>query len=100
MDKLCMVIDSNIRRFGVEEEGINLISSMVVSFNNNFSRAADRYWPHVMHGLENIQKEKTFKASLQAVGDYSRVYQEAFVDRIHDIMGRLLVLVKQANITR
>lgn len=95
LQKICGVIDSQIRRFGIEEEGINLIGAMCISFNRNFEHSAERYWPHVMHALEGVNQHKTFRAALQCVGDYSRIYQESFVDRLHDIMSRLLTLIHQ-----
>lgn len=58
-----------------------MISAMVVAFNRTFERMAEKYWPHVMHGLEATNQPKVFRASLQCVGDYSRTYTDSFMDK-------------------
>lgn len=40
MNRIISVIDNHIRRFGIEDEGINMISCMVVVFSKNFQKAA------------------------------------------------------------
>lgn len=99
MNKTCHVIENHIKRFGVEEEGLNLISGMVVAFNQNFEKIALKYWPHVMHGLESISQPKTFRAALQTIGDYSRIYALNFMDKENELMGRMLLLIHE-NIDR
>lgn len=76
-----------------------MISALVVVFNKNFQRSAEKYWPHVMHGLEALNQPKVFRASLQCVGDYSRIYADSFVEKENEIMSRLLSLIHQ-NIDR
>lgn len=81
MNKIISVIDNHIRRFGIEDEGINMISCLVVVFNKSFQRYAEKYWPHVLHGLEALNQPKVFRASIQCVGDYSRVYSDSFMEK-------------------
>lgn len=36
INNLCTLIDKHLQKFGIEEEGLNLISGMAVAFNKAF----------------------------------------------------------------
>jgi hypothetical protein len=68
------LIDVHISLFGVEEEGLNMISSMAIAFNRAFEVKSHGYWKQIVNGLGLMQQPKVFKVALCCAGDFSRVY--------------------------
>jgi hypothetical protein len=60
--------------FGIEEEALNIISSMAITFNKAFEPKTENYWMYIQSSLDQISQPRTFKAALCCVGDFSRVY--------------------------
>lgn len=81
INNLCSLIDKHIAIFGVEEEGLNLISSMAISFNKAFEYRAEFYWNYLDSGLNMVQQPRIFKVALCCVGDFSRVYTQSFINK-------------------
>lgn len=71
---LCKLVDNHITAFGVEEEGLNMISSMAIALNKGFEQYSKKYLNHAMAGLQLIQEPKVFKVALCCIGDFSRTY--------------------------
>lgn len=76
MNSLCKLIDMHVAKLGIEEEGLNLISSMAIAFNMAFKDKAALYWDKLLQGLNLISQPRLFKLALNSVGDFSRVYGE------------------------
>jgi hypothetical protein len=51
VSNLCKLIDVPIAVFGVEEEGLNMISSMAIAFNRAFETKSHDYWKYIQNGL-------------------------------------------------
>lgn len=81
INNLCALIDKHLALFGIEEEGLNMISSMAITFNKAFEPRTEKYWGYLEAGLEQISQPRTFKTALCCVGDFSRVYVESFISK-------------------
>lgn len=95
INNLCVLIDKHIQMFGIEEEALNMISAMAITFNNAFLSKTEKYWTYIESSLEQITQPATFKAALCCVGDFSRVYQEVFIGKELRILERLLMLIHE-----
>ena len=58
---------------GVEQEGINMISAIAISFKREFLQEHfEKYWNYIMQGLEMVEQKGVFKATLACISDISR----------------------------
>ncbi len=51
---LCKLINDHISKVGVEEEGLNMISGMAVTFGMAFQDQAENYWNILFQGLDML----------------------------------------------
>lgn len=73
--KIYNLIDLHISIYGVEQEGINMISAAAICFKKEFLQEQfDKYWNIVMQGLEMIEQKLVFKATLACISDISRTH--------------------------
>lgn len=71
--KVIDLIDAHINIYGVEAEGINLISAAAISFKSEFFREYfERYWKVINDGLMQIDQKLAFKATLNCISDIAR----------------------------
>eukprot|EP00919_Chromeraceae_sp_WS-2016_P048684 GHVR01115266.1.p1 GENE.GHVR01115266.1~~GHVR01115266.1.p1 ORF type:complete len:138 (+),score=0.65 GHVR01115266.1:378-791(+) len=74
LNDLCQLASFHIKKFGVESEGLSIISALSISFNKAFAPRMEEYWQYVVHGLDMIDQKSTFKAALSCTGDFARVF--------------------------
>ena len=53
ISQLHKLLNVHLERFGVEDEGLNLLSVMAVSFSTDF-KSRDQYWDKILQGLNQI----------------------------------------------
>lgn len=90
--QLHKLLNVHLERFGVEEEGLNLLSVMAISLSRDFQNR-DQYWDKISQGLNQIGEPKIFKTALCCVGDFSRVYGDEFKERELSVLKKLLKLI-------
>lgn len=71
-EEIFRLIDDHINFFGVETEGINLISAAANCYKKYFKQHIDKYWDKIMHGLSLTDQKPIFKAALTCISDISR----------------------------
>lgn len=71
--KVIDLIDAHINIYGVEAEGINLISAAAICFKAEFFKDHfEKYWKVINDGLMQVDQKTVFKAALQCISDISR----------------------------
>ena len=51
-DRIFHIIDDHFKCYGIETEGINMISGAAACFKKDFRNNINNYWPKIMEGLE------------------------------------------------
>jgi hypothetical protein len=98
-DLIFGLIDSHIRNFGIETEGINMISAAAACYKKDFRARIEEYWDKVLYGLEMVDQKPLFKATLTCVSDIARNHEQVIVEKVSRVFDRL-VKIMNANIER
>lgn len=98
--KVIDLIDAHIRIYGVDSEGINLISAAAISFKSDFFKDHfEKYWRVINDGLMQIEQKPVFKAALQCISDISRSNEQTVAQKVSPVFRQLIQYV-QSNIDR
>lgn len=98
--KVIDLIDAHIRIYGVDSEGINLISAAAISFKSDFFKDHfEKYWRVINDGLMQIEQKPVFKAALQCISDISRSNEQTVAKKVSPVFSQLIQYV-QSNIDR
>jgi hypothetical protein len=93
------LIDQHIRAYGIESEGINMISAASGCFKRDFKDRLGNYWDHIMHALSQVEQKPLFKATLTCISDIARNQEHYVADKIVKVFS-ILVDYMQKNIDR
>lgn len=80
-EQIFHLISFHMSKFGIEAEGLNIISSIAIVYSTSLRNNIDEYWNYILHGTESIHNHKTFKAALHCAGDFGRTYKEKLFDK-------------------
>jgi hypothetical protein len=76
LNTITNLLGYHVQRFGVEAEGLNIMSAVAIVYGHLVESKVDEYWNYIIHGLSFIQHAKTFRSALHSAGDYGRIYKE------------------------
>lgn len=89
-EQIYQLIDKHISLYGVESEGINLISVAATCYKKDFRVRIDYYWGKIMKGLEHIDQKPIFKAALSCVSDIARNQESEIADKLNLVFEKLV----------
>lgn len=98
-DQVFDLIDQHIRVYGVEPEGINMISAASGCFKKDFKDRIGNYWDNIMHALGQVDQKPLFKTTLTCISDIARNHEQHVADKIIKVFN-ILVEYMQKNIDR
>lgn len=67
------LIDTHLQTFGIENEGLNMISAANSCFKSEVKHTLNKYWDTILAGLSLIDQKGTFRAALTCISDFARV---------------------------
>jgi hypothetical protein len=92
-DKIYDLIDLHIKLYGIEPEGVNMISAAAICFKKDFKMRIELYWSYIEHSLDSIEQKPLFKAALSCISDISRTYENEIVTKITSVFNKLIAFM-------
>ena len=88
------LINEHIKAYGIEAEGINLISAASSCFKRDFRNRVEEYWERIIECLNQVKQRPLFKATLTCIADIARNQESHINQRISMVFSRLMDIMK------
>lgn len=88
------IIDQHILSYGVEAEGINMISAVSSCYKKDFRYKMDEYWDKAMTGLDMVEQKILFRATLSCISDIARNHEQHIIEKLTGVFSKLVGMMK------
>ena len=55
LGRICELVNQQIKRVGIEAEGLSILGALATTFNKSFESRAQNFWPHIKSALDQTQ---------------------------------------------